>query len=238
MLCCAVLCREVEGPPPDDYPESDEDAVQQQHHLREHKSSTSSFPDSTFSSSGTHDPLGDLTWPLETSKTVSRGASSQLLAIGQGVGSSAAAAAAAAASAAGAGITSLLANRGKSTERQRPATSVSLGCCLCALTTAASRHLVLCAPCCYVVDVGEHSPLSVESDCVTAASPSAASRVRLRKMGQRCCTWTTTGATHAASAARRSSRTIVHSRHAVILRQQYQQQHWGQLAAARASRQL
>jgi hypothetical protein len=125
VLCCAVACREVEGPPPDDYPESDEDAVQQQQHLREHNGSAGSFTSSTFSSSGTHDPLGDLTWPLETSKTVSRGASSQLLAIGQGMGSSAAAAAAAAASAAGAGITSLLANRGKSTERQRPATSVS-----------------------------------------------------------------------------------------------------------------
>ena len=56
---------------------------------------------------------------------MSRGASSQLLAIGQGVGSSAAAAAAAAASAAGAGISSLLASRGRSTERQRPVTSVS-----------------------------------------------------------------------------------------------------------------
>lgn len=128
---CAVVCltcREVEGPPVDDYPESDDDAVQQQHQLREHGSGISAsftHQGSTFSSSGTRDPLGDLTWPLETSKTVSRGASSQLLAIGQGVGSSAAAAAAAAASAAGAGITSLLANRGKSAERQRAATSVS-----------------------------------------------------------------------------------------------------------------
>jgi hypothetical protein len=131
LLCCWP-CREVEGPPPDDYPESDEDAVQQQQHLRDvqYTSTTSSSSSSragAFGTSGTKDPLGDLTWPLETSKTVSRGASSQLLAIGQGVGSSAAAAAAAAATAAGAGISSLLANRGKSTERQRPATSVRTG---------------------------------------------------------------------------------------------------------------
>lgn len=147
MLCRAVRCdhREVEATPADDYPESDEDAVQQQQQLREarfgHSSSsslslTASFSSgapgggggggssSVFSSSGTRDPLGDLTWPLESSKTVYRGASSQLLSIGQGVGSSAAAAAAAA----GAGISSLLANRGKSTERQRAATSVR-GCC-------------------------------------------------------------------------------------------------------------
>jgi len=112
-----AVCREAEGAPSDDYPESDEDAVQQQQ--RHHRDSSSGH--------SIHDPLGDLTWPLETSKTVSRGASSQLLSIGQNVSSSAAAAAAAAASAAGAGISSLLAgaNRGKSAERQRAVTSVS-----------------------------------------------------------------------------------------------------------------
>lgn len=121
-------CREAEGAPPDDFSESDDDAVQQQQRhqqqVEQQGSSTSPLRGSTHRSGGSHDPLGDLTWPLETSKTVSRGASSQLLSLSQGVSSSAAAAAAAA----GAGISSLLAgaSRGKSAERQRAATLVSL----------------------------------------------------------------------------------------------------------------
>lgn len=128
VSCCPAFNREIEGPPPDDCAESDEDAVQQHHQQQELAGSPSyAHRGGTFSSSGTHDPLGDLTWPLESSKTVSRGASSQLLSISQGVSSSAAAAAAAAATAAGAGISCLLAgaNRGKSAERQRALTAVS-----------------------------------------------------------------------------------------------------------------
>jgi hypothetical protein len=202
--------------------------------------------------------VGDLTWPLETSRgAVSRGASSQLLAIGQGVGSSAAAAAAAAASAAGAGISSLLASRGRSTERQRPVTSVSgvgfrwvrvclvqagatftaaaLGCAswcvpfrcflssisssfsLCQagspLPTSCIAPVVLhpCfvpqpsnACCCSLAKCPDKNHSVIPCVCVLLLALPL--RVRLVRRGPRCSTWTTTGATPAASAAKRSSR--------------------------------
>lgn len=54
-----VCCREVEGPPPDDEPESDEDAVLQQQNLREASFSSHSGSTLTFANSGTKDPLGE-----------------------------------------------------------------------------------------------------------------------------------------------------------------------------------
>jgi hypothetical protein len=125
---------------------------QQQHQQQPESAHASNGTSSNGTSSSTHDPLGSLTWPLgQSSKAVSRGASSQLLALGAGVGSSAAAAAAAAAasaaSAAGAGLSGLLAaSRGRPAERQRPAVS-NLRPCVWGCVWASTALMLTTAGC-------------------------------------------------------------------------------------------